>query len=79
MSASRAGFCPRRTGCIPLVIASGPGSGSQNAIGTAVVGGMFAGTVLAVFFVPVFDIVVRSLGDRLKRKPATHAPAPEVA
>ncbi len=48
-------------GVVPLVIASGAGSASQRAIGTAVIGGMLTGTVLAVIFVPVFFVVVRSL------------------
>ena len=48
-------------GVLPLVIASGAGSASQRAIGTGVLGGMVTGTALAVFFVPVFFVVVRSL------------------
>ena len=48
-------------GVVPLVIASGAGSASQRAIGTGVLGGMVTGTLLAVFFVPVFFVVVRSL------------------
>ena len=48
-------------GVLPLVIASGAGSASQRAIGTAVMGGMIAATVLAVFFVPVFFVVVRRI------------------
>jgi multidrug efflux pump len=48
-------------GVLPLVIASGAGSASQRAIGTGVLGGMVTGTVLAVFFVPVFFVVVRGL------------------
>ena len=48
-------------GVLPLAIASGAGSASQRAIGTAVLGGMFTGTALAVFFVPVFFVVVRGL------------------
>jgi multidrug efflux pump len=48
-------------GVLPLVIASGAGSASQRAIGTGVMGGMITATVLAVFFVPVFFVVVRSL------------------
>jgi multidrug efflux pump len=48
-------------GVVPLVIASGAGSASQRAIGTGVLGGMITGTVLAVFFVPVFFVVVRTL------------------
>ena len=48
-------------GVVPLFIASGAGSASQRAIGTGVIGGMVTGTALAVFFVPVFFVVVRSL------------------
>ena len=57
-------------GVLPLVIASGAGSASQRAIGTGVMGGMIAATVLAVFFVPVFFVVVRSIfkGNERQRK-----------
>ncbi|MFN3374989.1 MAG: efflux RND transporter permease subunit [Burkholderiaceae bacterium] len=48
-------------GVVPLAIATGAGSASQRAIGTGVLGGMITGTVLAVFFVPAFFVVVRSL------------------
>ncbi len=48
-------------GVLPLVIATGAGSASQRAIGTGVMGGMIAATVLAVFFVPVFFVVIRRL------------------
>jgi multidrug efflux pump len=46
-------------GVLPLVIASGAGAASQRAIGTGVMSGMIAATLLAVFFVPVFFVVVR--------------------
>ncbi|TGD36238.1 hydrophobe/amphiphile efflux-1 family RND transporter, partial [Salmonella enterica subsp. enterica serovar Poona] len=46
-------------GVMPLVISSGAGSGAQNAVGTGVLGGMVTATVLAIFFVPVFFVVVR--------------------
>ncbi|MEP6723700.1 MAG: efflux RND transporter permease subunit, partial [Variovorax sp.] len=48
-------------GVVPLVTASGAGSASQRAIGTGVLGGMVTGTALAVFFVPVFFVVVRTV------------------
>ena len=48
-------------GVLPLFLASGAGSASQRAIGTGVIGGMLTGTVLSVFFVPIFFIVVRKL------------------
>ncbi len=46
-------------GVMPLVISSGAGSGAQNAVGTGVLGGMLTATLLAIFFVPVFFVVVR--------------------
>jgi multidrug efflux pump len=48
-------------GTLPLFLASGAGSASQRAIGTGVIGGMITGTALAVFFVPIFFVVVRTL------------------
>jgi multidrug efflux pump len=48
-------------GVLPLFLASGAGSASQRAIGTGVIGGMITGTALAVFFVPIFFVVVRTL------------------
>ena len=48
-------------GVVPLFIATGPGSGSQNAIGTSVVGGVVTATLLGIFFIPMFFIWVRSL------------------
>jgi multidrug efflux pump len=46
-------------GVFPLVVATGAGAASQHAIGTGVVGGMASGVVLAIFFVPVFFVLVR--------------------
>ncbi|MBS0848976.1 multidrug efflux RND transporter permease subunit AcrB [Citrobacter sp. JGM124] len=46
-------------GIMPLVLSNGAGSGAQNAVGTGVMGGMVTATVLAIFFVPVFFVVVR--------------------
>ncbi|MCX2200091.1 efflux RND transporter permease subunit [Pantoea agglomerans] len=46
-------------GVLPLAISTGAGSGSQNAVGTGVIGGMVTATILAIFFVPVFFVVVR--------------------
>jgi len=48
-------------GVLPLAISSGAGSASQRAIGTGVIGGSLIGTILAVFFVPIFFVVVRSI------------------
>ena len=47
-------------GVLPLAIATGASSASQRAIGTGVIGGMITGTALAVIFVPIFFVVVRS-------------------
>jgi multidrug efflux pump len=55
-------------GVLPLALAIGAGSASQRAIGTGVLGGMVTGTGLAVFFVPVFFVVVLR---RFKVKPVT--------
>ncbi len=46
-------------GVLPLAISSGAGSGSQNAIGIGVLGGMLSATFLGIFFVPVFFVLVR--------------------
>ena len=46
-------------GVMPLVLSTGAGSGAQNAVGTGVMGGMVSATLLAIFFVPVFFVVIR--------------------
>jgi multidrug efflux pump len=46
-------------GVLPLALSRGAGSGAQNAVGTGVIGGMITATVLAIYFVPVFFVVVR--------------------
>ncbi len=56
-------------GVTPLAISSGAGSGSQNAIGTGVLGGTFSSTALGIFLVPVFFVVVLRL---FRVKPAAH-------
>ena len=48
-------------GVVPLAIASGAGSGARNAIGTGVICGVIAGTVLAVLCVPLFFVLVPRL------------------
>ena len=48
-------------GVLPLAVTTGAGAGGQNAIGRAVVGGMISATVLAIFFVPMFFVVVSRL------------------
>jgi len=61
-------------GVLPLALSSGAGSASQRAIGTGVVGGMLSATVLAVFFVPVFFVVVRKIfkGSERQRQMYAH-------
>lgn len=54
-------------GVSPLALASGAGSGSQNAIGVGVVGGMMSATLLAIFFVPLFFVGVERLVGRTKQ------------
>jgi multidrug efflux pump len=46
-------------GVAPLAVSSGAGAGSQNDIGTGVIGGMISATALAIFFVPAFYVFVR--------------------
>ncbi len=62
-------------GVLPLALSHGAGSGGQNAIGWAVVGGMLSATVLAIFFVPTFFRVVKQLfrQDQPDRDPETGA------
>ncbi len=53
-------------GVLPLAISTGAGSGSQNAVGTGVIGGMVTATCLAIFLVPVFFVVVRRRFGKVK-------------
>ncbi|MCD9087238.1 multidrug efflux RND transporter permease subunit [Stenotrophomonas sp. SY1] len=55
-------------GVVPLMLAQGASKETQQAIGTGVFGGMVSATVLAVFFVPVFYVVVQKVQQRLRRK-----------
>ncbi|BCN24513.1 efflux RND transporter permease subunit [Vibrio alfacsensis] len=57
-------------GVVPLAISSGVGSAGQNAVGTGVLGGMISATILGIFFVPVFFVVVERLFDRRAQKEA---------
>jgi len=56
-------------GVAPLVVSTGAGSASRNAIGTGVAGGMFAATALGIFLIPVFYVVVRRIF-KSKARPA---------
>jgi HAE1 family hydrophobic/amphiphilic exporter-1 len=60
-------------GFMPLVIASGAGAASRQAIGTAVVGGMIAATVMSLIFTPVFYVVMQRLSEFRRKKEAPMA------
>ena len=62
-------------GVVPLYIATGASSASQRAIGTAVFWGMLVGTLLSVFFVPLFYVVVRTFFP-VRQQPAAAGGAP---
>ncbi|HEY9072692.1 MAG TPA: efflux RND transporter permease subunit, partial [Desulfobaccales bacterium] len=55
-------------GVLPLALTTGAGAGAQNAIGTAVIGGMMSATFIDLFFIPLFYVLVCSLFQR-KRQP----------
>jgi hydrophobe/amphiphile efflux-1 (HAE1) family protein len=59
-------------GVLPLVVATGAGAASRHSIGTGVFGGMLAATLLAIFFIPLFFVLVRKLA-----RVGTREPAPE--
>ncbi|MET4678751.1 efflux RND transporter permease subunit [Stenotrophomonas rhizophila] len=63
-------------GVVPLVLGSGAGAGAQHALGTAVIGGMISGTVLAIFFVPLFFVLIMGL---FNRKRSDERPSSAVA
>ena len=54
-------------GVVPLVVATGAGAASRRSIGTGVFGGMLSATFLAIFFVPLFFVVIRRLTHRVKK------------
>jgi len=62
---------------VPLMVASGAGAASQQAIGTVVFGGMMASTLLAIPFVPVFYVLLERMSERLRKGKAPQPPAPD--
>jgi multidrug efflux pump len=58
-------------GVLPLALNKGAGSGAQNSIGTGVIGGMLTATFLAIFYIPLFFVVIRRI---FPAKPADEAP-----
>jgi len=68
-------------GVLPLALSTGAGSGSQNAIGTSVLGGMLAATLLGIFYVPLFFVLVKRYpgGRRQVASDIDRAPALDLA
>lgn len=58
-------------GCVPLAVASGASANSRHAIGTGVIGGMLGATLIAVFFIPLFFLLLEKASERLSRKTKT--------
>jgi hydrophobe/amphiphile efflux-1 (HAE1) family protein len=65
-------------GVLPLALSTGAGAGSQNAIGTGIVGGAVTTTILGLFFVPLYFVTVLRLF-RVKRRPAIGAKTPDIS
>ena len=64
-------------GCVPLAIATGAGAASRVALGTAVIGGMISATILVIFFVPLFFVLVTWATERvMKKKPQASVEEP---
>jgi HAE1 family hydrophobic/amphiphilic exporter-1 len=64
-------------GCIPLWVATGAGAAARRMLGTAVVSGMLAATLLGIFFIPALFVVVERLAGGGKKHNKEAAPAPE--
>ncbi|MCP1462466.1 efflux RND transporter permease subunit [Pseudomonas sp. S3E17] len=68
-------------GVLPMVLGSGAGAGAQHALGSAVIGGMLSGTLLAIVFVPLFFVLVmrlfnpKTVAPTSTQSPAQPAPA----
>ena len=64
-------------GFMPLVVASGAGAASRQAVGTAVVGGMIAATLMSLTFTPVFYLVMQRLSELGRPRPVkSETPSP---
>ncbi len=63
-------------GCVPLWTASGAGSVARQIMGTTVIGGMLAATLIGVFIIPVLFVVVERIGERRTGSGVSPAAAP---
>ena len=62
-------------GVLPLALATGAGANSRLAIGTSVIGGMLTATLLAIFYIPLFFVLVRrGVRDGVKALRERYAP-----
>jgi HAE1 family hydrophobic/amphiphilic exporter-1 len=66
-------------GCVPLWTASGAGGISRQVLGTVVIGGMLAASIIAIFFIPVSYEVVERMIAKYGKKKETPPPSAEVA
>jgi HAE1 family hydrophobic/amphiphilic exporter-1 len=62
-------------GCVPLWVATGAGAAARRMLGTAVISGMLAATLLGIFFIPTLFVVVERLAGGGKKKAVTPSPA----
>ena len=70
-------------GVLPLAVSTGAGANSRIAIGTSVIGGMLTATLLAIFYIPLFFVLVRRgvrdglviIRERFRRSPPGEEPA----
>jgi HAE1 family hydrophobic/amphiphilic exporter-1/multidrug efflux pump len=63
-------------GSMPLAIATGAGASARRVLGTAVVFGMSAATLVGIFLIPVFYVLMQSLSERLRGMPSRDRPPP---
>jgi HAE1 family hydrophobic/amphiphilic exporter-1/multidrug efflux pump len=61
---------------VPLAIATGAGAGARQSLGTTVVFGMLFATMIGIFVIPVFYVVIQRISER--RSPFSRDPAPPV-
>jgi len=66
-------------GVVPLALASGAGAASRQALGTAVIGGMLASTILAVLFVPIFYVNMQRFSEWLAARKEGASPPSDKA